>query len=302
MESYEFIQRIPSHYVGEDCIQIMIPHINDAITILNSDGMTYHYKPNSEFFVNKYISDERKEQFLYSQIPTHKDKKDGKKIEYINQLMDFNRVYIKISDGLIVERYVIKDGDEALLATKTIMPNKNNVIMNRRELYDLFATANGGLYSFNGTKWESAGIVSDEKVLEWYKKHLISIREQEERFRNGSNPTDKTLTEFIYRSIEKLTPADVPLKPTLLDNMILVSIGENEIKSIRSLIVKFESQDKYDVEIWDFPITIYSYEHMKYLEQTNLVETKEPIISASLNPQIDSNVMKKVKRFVSGRK
>ena len=63
-EKYEFIQRIPSHYVGDDCVQVMMPHYsNSGITILNSDGMIYHYKPNSNLYINKYISDERKNNF-----------------------------------------------------------------------------------------------------------------------------------------------------------------------------------------------------------------------------------------------
>ena len=54
-EQLEFIQRINKCYVGNDCVQIMVPYEpNKAISILNSDGMTYHYKPNSYMFINKY--------------------------------------------------------------------------------------------------------------------------------------------------------------------------------------------------------------------------------------------------------
>ena len=56
-EKYEYVQRIPRHYVGDTCIQTMIPHLKDSITILDSNGMQYHYKPNSELFINNYTYD-----------------------------------------------------------------------------------------------------------------------------------------------------------------------------------------------------------------------------------------------------
>lgn len=299
---YEYIQRIPSHYVGETCIQTMLPHLKNSITILNSDGMTYHYKPNSHLFINKYISDKRKHEFPYSQIPNHKSRVGFKKVEYINQLLDYGRVYIQISDGMIVEHFTIKDGDEALLATKYILPIQRTEIMNRAQINELLNAANGGMYSFNGTLWEEYRLTSDEKVLEWYKEQLIDKRKEEQRFRNGSNPTDKTLTEFLYKSMEKMTPDDVTLQPILMEDIILISINNNEIKSIKSLVVKFKGTDKYTVEIYDFPITIYSLGHMKQLEQTNFRDTREPKISSSLNRQIDKHEIKKAKQLVLSKK
>lgn len=299
---YEYIQRIPSHYVGESCIQTMIPHYKDSITLLNSDGMQYHYKPNSQLFINKYISDKRKDQFPYSQIPTHKSRVGFKKIEYINQLLDFDRVYIQISDGMIVEHFAAKDGEEALLATKYILPIQRTEIMNRSQIDELIKTANLGMYSFTGTKWEEYRLTSDEKVLEWYKEQLIDKRKEEQEFRFGSNPTDKKLTEFLYMSMEKMTPDDVPLQPILMDDIILISTDNNEIKNIKSLVVKFKGSDKYIVEIYDFPITVYTLGHMKQLEQTSFRDTPEPKISSSLNPQIDKNEIKKAKQLVLERK
>ena len=49
-KNYEYVQRIQKHYVGDDCVQIMVPYCTDGITILNSDEITYHYYPNSTFF------------------------------------------------------------------------------------------------------------------------------------------------------------------------------------------------------------------------------------------------------------
>lgn len=296
---YEYIQRIQSHYVGSDCIQITIPHhLNNGITILNSDEMTYHYLPNSPFFINKYISDERKEQFPYSQTPTHNRIVRGKTKEYINQLFDFNRVYIEIADGMIKEDYVIKDGDEALLVTKYILPNQESTRFgNREEVERLINSSNGGIYSQDGGYWQLLSLPSNESILDSYKEHIIKKRKNELNYYDG-NGTDKDLTEYFYKSVDKMTIEDVPEGITVVNDAILVSVEKNEIESIKGITVKFYGADSYMVEFYDFPITIYSLNDMKQLEQTNSRKTPEPKFPRFLNPKIDSEYIKKEKKHV----
>lgn len=302
-KKYEFVQRIKSHYVGDECIQIMISHYpNSGITLLNSEGITYHYKPNSNLFINKYISDKRKEQFPYSQIPNHKSRVGLKTLECINQLLDFNRVYIKIADGIIEENYVVKDGTEALLATKYILPNKEELqCMTRDDVLELLKTANGGMFSSDGGYWKEYTIPTEERILEWYKEKIIMIRKHEEEYYDGFDAA-KNLTEYLYRSLDKVTIDDVPSDITVFNDAFLVSIKNNEIESVKAIIVKFMSTNNYKVEIYDFPITIYSLEHMKKLEQTNFRKTSEPKISRLLNKTIDKDEIKKAKRLVLEKK
>lgn len=301
-EKYEFVQRIKSHYVGDECIQIMIPHyLNSGITILNSEGMTYHYKPNSYLFVNKYTSDKRKEQFPYSQIPNHKSRVGLKKLEYVNQLLDFNRVYIEIANGVIKEDYVVKDGDEALLATKYILPNQQqSKYVNREEMLEFLKTANGGMFSFDGGHWENYPIATEERILEWYKEQLINKRKNEQQYYNGDG-TDDNLTKYFYQSLDKLTIHDVPTDLTLMEDAILVNVDNSEIKSVKAIVIKFMSADHYKIEIYDFPITIYSLEHMKKLEQTNERKTPEPKFPRLLNKSINKEEVKKAKQLILER-
>ena len=112
----ERIQRIDSYYVGNDCVQVMFP-FRDTISIISQNGILFHYKPGSSVYVNKYLEDERREQFPYSNIPMHYARIRGKKYTYTNQLLDFDKPYINISDGGIEENYVVKDNNEALLVT-----------------------------------------------------------------------------------------------------------------------------------------------------------------------------------------
>lgn len=302
-EKYEFVQRIESHYVGDDCIQIMIPHyLNSGITILNSDGMTYHYKPNSYLFVNKYTSDKRKDQFPYSQIPNHKSRVRLKKLEYVNQLLDFNRVYIEIANGVIKEDYVVKDGDEALLATKYILPNQEETkYMTRDEVLELLKTANGGMFSADASCWQNYTIPTEERLLEWYKEEIIKRRKNEQGYYQNNN-TDKQVSEFFFRSVDKMTIDDVPTDMTIFEDAFLISIENNEIKSVKAIIVKFMGANNYKVESYDFPITIYSLEHMKKLEQTNSRKTSEPKFPRLLNKAINKEEIKKAKQLVLERK
>ena len=248
-KKYEFVQRIKSHYVGDECIQIMIPHqLNSGVTLLNSEGITYHYKPNSNLFVNKYTSDKRKDQFPYSQIPNHKSRIGLKTLEYVNQLLDFNRVYIKIADGIIEENYVVKDGTEALLATKYILPNKEEPqYMTRDNVLELLKKTNGDILSSNGEYKEEYTIPTEERLLEWYKEEIVKRRKSEQGYYQGNN-TDKQVSEFFFRSVKKMTIDDVPSDIIVFNDAFLVSIKNNEIESVKAIIVKFISTDNYNYQ------------------------------------------------------
>ena len=296
----EFIQRIESHYVADDCIQIMIPHLEDTISVLNSDGIIYHSNPNSYLYINKYISDSRRNQFPYSHIPTHSDLIRGHKVEYINQLYDFNRVYITISDGIIKEDFVVKDKNEALLATKYILPiQQESQFLNRQQFEELIKAANGGVFRLDGSVFTDFSIPSNEQILNWYKEWLIKKRNGEQSYNTYSNDE---LSDYLYRSLNKLTIEDVPSDISLLEGEILVSMQEKEngkeICSIKGINANYIGPDRFLVELYDFPITIYSLDHMKKLVQTNSRNTPEPKFPRFLNSKINIDEVKNGKHHV----
>lgn len=301
-KSFEYVQRIKNNYVCDDCIQIMIPHLGDTISILNSDGMTYHVEPNSSFFVDKYVSDPRKEQFPYSQISTHREVLKGKKVEFINQLYDFNRVYIIIADNEIREYFVVKDGEEALMVTKHIIPNyEQSQILNRAQFEELFKIANGGIFYLDGRGGANGltnfSLPSNERILNWYKEQLIEEKKEEQRYYEISGNNE--LTNYFYRSIEKLTIEDVPSDIIFCEGLILVSVEEGKkIKSIKGINAKYMGPDKFIVEIYDFPITIYNLEHLQHLEQINSRKTLEPKFSRILNKKVNKEEVKKAKKLI----
>ncbi len=302
-EKLEFVKRIESHYVGNDCLQIMTPYqLKNGFTMLNADGMTYHYKPNSNLFINKYTSDERRKQFPYSNIPNHKSRVGLKKLEYANQLLDFNKVYIEIKNGIIIETFAIKDGDEGLVATKLILPNQEVKYMNRDEIMELFKSGNVGLFSFDGGYYSHGlELVTEERILEWYKEQLIARRKQEQNYYHGDG-TSSEITEFFYKSLNRMTIDDVPSDISLHNDIILISTENGEINSVKAIQVKFMGVDNYKVEIYDFPITVYSLEHMTKLEQTSSRKTSEPKFPKSLNKAIDKQEIKQARQLVLSKK
>lgn len=309
----ELVQRVKNYYVGDDCIQIMIPHLGDTISILNSDGITYHSKPNSNYYINKYLQDERKNEFPYSQIPIHYDRIRGKKVEFINQLYDFNKVYIVIADNIIKEHFAIKDNDEALLVTKHILPSQGkSQILNRKQLEDLIKSANDGIFGLDGGIFKASdnkvvnfSLPSDEYILNWYKQKLIKMKENQMLY--GADPyASEELKNFFYKSIEKLTIEDIPTNIILFEDMIFISVEENneckEIKGIKGINATYNGPDKFLLEIYDFPITIYSLEHLKQLEQTSSIKTVEPRFSRFLNKNINQEEVKKAKQLILSKK
>ena len=106
MESNEIVQRIESHYIGDGYIQTMVPYVN-SITILDKHDAIYHHVDGSDCYINKYLSDERRKSFPYSNIPTHFESKGLRRLKFTNQIFNFDEPYVIIADGgKIVESFV----------------------------------------------------------------------------------------------------------------------------------------------------------------------------------------------------
>ena len=120
----KLVQRIKSHYVGEDCIQVMVPYMSSCVIFNQNDIQYLDHKDNS--FINNYIEDERRKQFPYHNITQHHR---NKKINLANQIYEFDKPYLEIRLGGVFESYAVKDNNEALLLTKQLIienPQKNN--------------------------------------------------------------------------------------------------------------------------------------------------------------------------------
>ena len=164
--------------------------------------------------------------------------------------------------------------------------------MTREELENLCSSFNGGKFLLDGGCLQDFKLISEEAILEWYKEKMIyKVKEQNEI--NG--PYDKELSKYFYASINKLTINDLNNINVRIDDFVGVHIENNEIKNITGIVIDFIGTNKYRVECYDFPVTIYTIEHMKQLQEQNSVSTKEPRINKFLNPNINKEIIQKEK-------
>lgn len=241
-------------YVVDDCMQIMIPFKN-AATILSQDGILFHSKKGSTIYINKYLEDERRNQFPYSNIPMHYTRKGlFGKVCYVNQIFDFKKPYILISNGGMVEYVAFKDNNRALLASPTTISLENKTIMTMSydELLDYFSKENkiGNNNQFPYITLDGGFISSDSIVAD-------------------------IETGFVEKTIDFVRP------------FISVEFDNNNLKTKMTKI--YLNCDGFGQKIgkvitYDIPITKYILEQLKFAEIIN--NTKEPKISLKLNPGI----------------
>lgn len=262
-KKYEFVERISNFYVGNDCTQIIIPHsLNSTMTLLNGDGITYHYNKNSNICINNYLYDTRKDQFPYLRRSIHQSKFKSKKVEYIDQLFDFNKVYIEIGNGIVKERYFIKDEYEALSAIKYIIPaNEGFMYMDRDSILNMLEKANGGIYSLDGGYFENYTIPTEEEIIELY---------------NSNSKQDINIC----------------------NNVFIVSTKNNEIDCVKLINIKFICSNKYKVESYDFPITKYNLEDLLEIEKESWGKDPKNKYFRILNKAIIKEKTNKSKQLV----
>lgn len=309
-EITEIVQRINSWYVGEDCAQIMIPY-KDSITILDRNGIVYHHKNGSEIFTNKYVNDNRRTQFPYHSIPTHYAKVLGSKYQYTNQIVDFEQPYIRINNRKIIESFVVKDNNVALLVNKIIPFIENSSFKTRKEMEDIFkqtSNDNEEIYYLylDGSMPHQLEIASEDKIYNLVKKNLSKdvtkfkehmYSEPESDFSQYFEVNDYFL-KFIEKNIDKLDLNDFKFDIQLFGGKTIIIVKTNGTDiSIQGYDVYFISPDCYKVDSYDMPVTKYTLEQIKYLAP-KIAKSKEPKIPLRLNPGITKEDLKREKKLL----
>lgn len=313
----EIVQRINSWYVGEDCAQLMVPYKN-GITILNKDGILYHHNEGSNVFINKYVEDERRKQFPYYNIPEHYTKFfwDGK-YHYTNQLFEFEQPYIKLSDGHLIESYVVKDRNEALIVNKVMTIIKNTSFKTKEELEQLFAqpeNVNERLYYlyFNGKliRDNEFFTFSESDIFEYVKNQLLKNVED---FRDYVSKSPETTVgsylrknyfflDFVEHSIDSFDLKGYKLNIHLNNESPILLVKTNGIDiTIQAVDIYFITYNYYKVDIYDIPVTKYSLEQLELLTP-KIARTKEPKIPLKLNPSVSKEEIKEAKQLILQRK
>ena len=226
-------------------------------------------------------------------------------------------MYITISNGHIIENYALKDGKEALVASKALTHVKEETkICSISEVKDLFHKNEGNIFALDGSKRNfNRKIIDEDLILNEHKNWLKANIMLELNVLENNNPVRYIITDKygkLYHSDEsieimrkicddylnKITIDDVDKKYSICSNTIFVNNGNSDIESIKKINVSFLGHDKYEVEIYNYPLTKYTLDHLKQLEVTNFVKTKEPKISILLNPGVDVEEIVKSKQLV----
>lgn len=303
----EIVQRIQSHYVGDDCIQIMFPY-QDTLTIVNQDGMLYHHKPGSSIYINKYLEDERRKQFPYSNIPTHFLKVRFRKIAYTNQLLDFEKPYIRIGDGYFSESFVIKDNNQALLINSIMKPDTHIEHMTYDELLKYvgkhdtdeqvyYVYLSGALPSNNEELFPT-----EERIHSYIKEQLSkNIRDFEKESENAESYVGSYLRknpmflDYVNNSIRRIDFSSMDFNIRINESMLVVRISKGNI-TIQGVEAMFVRENDYKVNIYDIPVTKYSLEQLNYVPKINIA--REPRIPLRLNPGVTRQDVKEAKQMV----
>lgn len=305
----EVVQRIESHFVGDDCIQVMVPYKSE-ITILNKDGIIYSHKEGSHISINNYVDDERKKQFPYSNIPIHYEKVGFfEKMIFANQLFDFEKPYISIVDNHIIESFAVKDKNEALLINKIIAGDRKTKYITRQELEELFKENQNKLVLYLEDESISVGqyhpLASEEQIYKYVKNE---ITENVEEFRkyvdtNRSSTVGWYLCEhplfldFVEQGIKSFDLKNMELDIRLKGGRaIIVNSSENDM-TMQYVRASFVSINNYKINIIDLPVNKYTLEQLKNLSPI-IIKTKEPRISLKLNPGVSKQELQEAKQMV----
>lgn len=286
------IERIPSVFTTDTCALVMIPLKGCGLTILNGKDIVYHYLEDSKVFINKYLQDERRCELPYVNIPYHHEIKNLKKQLMINVLLNYNEPYIEIQDDKIIERFVVKDNDEALMITREIVSNYSFLqYCSYEEAREICESRDVVKLSLDGSICNQYEMPTEDDILDYYKETLIeAINEEEEHHERVP-----LIKSYAKKYIDGLTIADIPEEAVnipVISSLIMVS--DNEIKSVD---IDFICKDHYEIRKKDYPIKYYTLEQAKEIEEQYLIGTHVPKFNSLINKDIDKKELKKVKKL-----
>lgn len=307
----EIVQRIESHYVGDDCCQIMLPFGSKA-TIISNDGILFH--KSHDDLINSYLSDERRKRFPYSNIPIHffEDNLCGK-IGYTNQLINFDTPVVRIGSGCVIESFAVKDNSSALFVSNVLYSYEDDKfiswekILCRDDVLKLLTAKEGEevFYVTSEGEWYTEiPFVEEEKIIDLVRhnmhNNISEVRMYIERSNDslGNYIVNNAMLNFMQECCDKVDFGILNLNANLYGNdiMFVVRIIDGEI-SIKGFKIRFVSRNKYLVHTYDIPVTKYTLEQLKFTS-LKIEKTREPKISLKSNPNISKQDIQEAKRMV----
>lgn len=303
MSKIELAERLHSEYVKDNYVQVMLPYTKYAQIYGNNGLMFYQYllkniecssKETARVdiyemnrYINQYISDERNIDFPYSNIPCHSERVGlFKKINFTNQILDYEKVYFKINDGYLTKIVVYKDSDGSAIVHQEILNNisslSGSMKVSRETLENYLKTGamswldpgpyeyvkifdlNGGLYDVT---LEPEDYYTDLTRKEL--QHNLSVAPLTDR-------TSAMLNKMIWNLDESFTYA------VLLNKKMIKISKDGKIKIDKFFVVR-TGKDEYEIHYAHIPYDMDSLHSIKDRIGVNNIETaKEPKIKNRL--------------------
>ena len=291
------IKRIPPIYVSDDCVQLMINYKNSMIT-LDNEGIIFNCN-DREIYKHDYIYDDRKSLFPYSSIPRHYDKKGN---VVVNQILEFDKSYIYLIDGVLSEKYVTRYNDETYVFSRTLIGYPKELkTMNYKELKEYLDKESKESICINldGTIPDSYEIIpSEEEINNIIKNDFKTNVEKLHSLNDESTPYAYPYILLNKWFIEYLKNAEVDL--TLMDfdyereqPLLIVKYEDNKI-NLEALRIIFKRKDTFEIIKHGIFVNKYSLENLQNIKISDICETN---ISLNLNPEIDKEDLEKEKRL-----
>ena len=258
------IKRVPDCFVGEDCIQHTFDYKN-KIALISLDDVIYKDFKDGNKIINSYLNDDRRKQFPYGNIPAFTGKKGlFGKINYVNELIDFDKKYVCIKPGIVKTLTAIKVNDSAyLIEGKVSMTDEiEDRIITKQDLFtycinDIFLSLNSDIISYG-----------------------INIRPNHE-----IDDNDKLIKASNVIQIHKNN-----------DKLELFLVNVKYMDSDVFIMKKQKLKDDIDISLLSY-ISTYIKCHGKSFNY-DVGEIKQPDINLKCNPNITPFEIEEAKRFI----
>ena len=294
----EIVERVSRPYVGNDCVQVSEGY-NDSLTIFSRDGIIYHDVIDYPCIsINRYMEDDRRNSFAYANIPTYISKNGLFEVKHTIQLFDYDKVYVMIKDGNVYEKYIVRDGNSALVLTKFVNSNDRVLMLSREELDNLFNN-NSYLMNLDGGFYKDLCIPKEEDIVSLLKD---KYRRELEEYRDSNDDTiSEDMLGLLDNSINSISIDNIPADTYLTDDdIVMVKIDKDNI-IVSVYTIMFMGRDKYMVKVYDYLMDKYSLS-LESLKDMPIVKVRMPKILYNLNLNIPKEEVIKQNRLVRRRK
>lgn len=292
---YETVKKVNRIYVNDNYMQLMMGY-RDYLLLFGNNELMYYKKMSllEQRTRNVYLDDERRKNFPYSQIPEHIEKiKFLFKRRLVNQILDFEKPYIKVNDKVISKITAFKDDDGAIIHSQILngkLSDQKTQIITRKELEYYLKT--GFLEQIDAEEYESIGIFDENGIL--YSSTINSEQYYLEQEKQKLSSLINGRYEYNERTKKELQAAINALNQIepfyIMEEKMMIKFKEKDEMKLESFLVKYLENNRYEITIAELPLPVVNLSTIK--ENYPIIKSgREPKISLFLNPTISKEIV-----------